>query len=262
MEVKKEIKTTEIKNPEYKISQDKKMLGIFLLVLASTMQIFAFLKVPVFTTLHSYTIGMLLGSYNPFFYVFLIYISLTMIFAERANLPRWIKFSRWSYLFLAIAITFIGSSSGYFQSHLHNGWTVIGSESWNLFPKWFHMFTVGQSPWYPSNINGGLIGVFLFSFSAMITSGIGAFIVAIVLVVISASILATGTGIGLYRDLLKKRNLDLKKNRSDEEKRVDYKRLEVTTREDFVEKEEVKKEEPEVKKETKKEDLPFEDPFA
>ena len=260
MEVKKEIQNTEIKKPEYKLSQDKKMLGIFLLVITSAMQIFAFLKVPVFTTLHSYTIGMLLGSYNPFFYAFLIYVSLTMILSDKVTLPAWIKFSKLSYLFLAIAITFIGSSSGYFQSKLFNGWTTIGGDPWKLFPKWFDMFTKAQSAWYPENINGGLIGVFLFSFSAMITSGIGALIVAIILVIISTSVLATGTGVGLYKGLLKKRSLDLKKIRSDEEKRVDYKRLEVTTREDFVEKEE--SEEEIEKKESKKEDLPFEDPFA
>ena len=250
----------EIETPKYKLSEDKIMIGVILLILAVSMQVFAFLNVPVFTTIHSYTIGMLIGSYNPLFYAYIIYLSLIMIFKEKIALPSWIKLTKWTYLFVSISIVFIGSSSGYLQTKISGHWTVIGTDSFKQFPAWYKSFTEGQSAWYPHNINGGLLGVFLFSISAMVSSGVGAFIISIILLALSVSVMATGTIVGLYKGIIKKRNLDLKKNRVNEEKKVSFDKLEITTREDFVEKpkEEVKTE----KKEEPNDVLPFEDPFA
>ncbi|MCK5946026.1 MAG: hypothetical protein KAG04_02010 [Mycoplasmataceae bacterium] len=251
---------SEIETPKYKLSEDKKMIGVILLILAVSMQVFAFLNVPFFTTIHSYTIGMLLGAYNPLFYGYIIYISLLMVFKDKVVLPSWIKLTKWTYLFVAISIVFIGSSTGDLQSQIDHGWTVIGGDAFKQFPNWYKEFTEGQSAWYPHNINGGLLGVFLFSITAMVSSGIGAFIISIVLLVLSISVMATGTIVGLYKGMIKKRNLDLKKHRISEDKKVSFDRLEVTTREDFVEKpkEEVKKQ----KKEEPNDVLPFDDPFA
>jgi len=49
------------KKPKYKVFKDKKMISIFVLIFFVSMQMFAFLSVPGLTTLHKYTVGMLMG---------------------------------------------------------------------------------------------------------------------------------------------------------------------------------------------------------
>ena len=191
----------------YHLKNDKKMIGVILLIIISAFQIFAFLNVPVLTTIHAYTAGMLFGVYNPLFYAYAAYLSIIMIFGDKVAMPTWIKLGRVSYWFVAVAVIFIGSSSGYIQNTITDGWTGIGVKSLSAMSKWFEIFTSGNV-WFPSNINGGLLGWFLFSITSAGLSGIGSLIFAVMCLVVSVSLLVTGTWIGFYKTLIKRKETD------------------------------------------------------
>ncbi|NQZ66122.1 MAG: hypothetical protein HRT99_02810 [Mycoplasmatales bacterium] len=206
---------------EYSVLNDKKMLGTILLIVISALQIFAFLEIPFLSTINGYTIGMLLGFYNPFFYLFFAYYALYMIFGEAVMLPKWLKLSKKQYWFLAISIIFISSSMGYYQSK--DGFTLIGTKSWGSFKTWYNLFTNNEtaSGWFPVNTNGGVIGVFLYSFISMISSGIGALIISIIMVILSISFVITGSSIGLYKDIVSKKKLGIRDKRKKQKKDSD-----------------------------------------
>lgn len=198
----------EIKS-SYSWYRDKKMIGMILLIVTVVFQIFAFLEVPFMTTIHAYTIGMLFGFYNPFFYLFLVYISLVMIFGEKMKLPKWVKLTKFTYWVVAVSIIFIGASTGYYQSL--NGWTSIGVEPWGSFGEWFDKFTDG--PWWaPAQTDGGLVGVTLYTLFASATSGIGALVVAVGTLFITISLIVSGSFIGLFKQLndMRKKTLESK----------------------------------------------------
>jgi len=82
----------------------------------------------------------------------------------------------------------------------------------------------------------------------MITSGIGAFIIAIASLVLSISLLITGTSIGLYRQALNKKKITLERNEIKEDKNADLKETQLSE---------------DVKVELKPENdpFPFDDPY-
>lgn len=192
---------------KYKWWQDKKMIGTIILLISAAFQIFAFLKVPIISTIHGYTIGMLFGFYNPVFYLFIIYKSSMMIFESKIHLPKWVKLSNFSYWFLSISIIFIGTSLFYYQTIV--GFTSIGTAPWGSFKSWFSDFT-STTAWAPANTNGGIIGAFMYSFFSMCVSGVGTLIIAILSLITSISVLVTGTFFGLYKNMLNRQKITLK----------------------------------------------------
>ena len=228
-------------NKKYNILKDKKMLGSIILIVTVIIQIFSWLNVPVLSSMHGYTIGMLFGLYNPLFYVFIIYISLKMIFSDKLQKPAWMKLTNKSYWFVAISIIFVGTSFGFYQSK--TGFTNFGSKAWGSFNDWFEEFTSSSSAWAPKNTNGGIVGAFFYSFVSMCLSGIGSIIVAITVLIMSVSLLITGTTLGLYKETIKKRSIDLKRKEIKADKEADITNFQVPEEE---------------KKETK---VLFDDPF-
>ncbi len=196
---------THNKNKQYLWWKDKKIFGVMLLLTVLSFQIFAFLEVPFLTTIHGYTVGMLFGFYNPLFYFFMAYIALLLITNNKLHLPKWIKFKWSTYWIIVISIVFISASTGYYQ--VKNGWLSIGSDSWLAFDKWFIDFTLKNNAWFPVNTNGGFIGVFLYSFFAMMFTGIGALVIAILSILVPVSLLWTGSILGLHRKIRRKKML-------------------------------------------------------
>lgn len=215
--------SSEKKQEKYKWMKDKKIIGTIILILSVTFQLFAFLQVPFFSTIHGYTIGMLLGWYNPFFYFFTAYIGLLMIFGDKVKLPKWIKLNYITYWIVAISITFIGLATGFYQTK--DNWTIIGPKAWNTFDTWFSDFRSGGSygAWTPANTNGGIIGAFLYSVFTMISSGVGSFIFAVGSLALTISYMITGSSIGFYKNLINKRKISLQQKEikiEDEEERA------------------------------------------
>ena len=227
---------------KYSFIKDKKMIAVIILILTVAMQIFAFLPVPGVTTIHKYTVGMLMGWYHPLFYGFIIFRCVIFIFNVKPKLPSWFKFSLFTYVFLSISIIFIIVSTGYFQSK--GSWTEIGGGSWHAMNNWWDSFRDSGDAWIPSATNGGVIGAFMYSMFAMITSGIGAFIFSIILLILSISLLVSGSLIGLYKDLLKKKKMDTQKIEDDKENKTNISNIDTTT-------------------ENKEDEIfPFDDPFS
>ncbi len=260
------------------------IFGVMLLIIVVSFQIFAFLEVPFITTIHGYTVGMLFGFYNPLFYIFMTYIALLFITNNKLRLPKWLKLKWSTYWIIVLSIVFISASAGYYQ--VKNGWFSIGADSWLSFDKWFTDFTVNNNAWLPANTNDGFIGVFLYSFFAMIFSGVGAFIIAILSVLVPVSLLFTGSAWGLYRKIIRKKMLskrqknaiikqskhDKLNNNNEHQNNNEETEIGIT----FAEKQEFKQEqthsyhtkstdenvENDIKIQEDNDDLPFDDPFS
>ena len=162
---------------------DRKVIGLLILSFAVAFQLFAFLKVPGLTTMHGYTIGMLIGFYNPFFYLFVSYVGLRLLFEDKWKQPKWIKFNATNYWIIVMAIIFVSVSTTFYQEA--TSYTSFGSRPWSSFKKWYGDFTSESNAWFPINTNGGILGAFLYSIVAMLLSGIGAFIISIMLIISS-----------------------------------------------------------------------------
>lgn len=244
------------------------MVATIVLIILVTMLVFGFLEIPGISTIPRYTTGMLFGIYNPFFYAFGVYWCLSILFGEVIRMPKWIKLNAYTYWIVALSIIFVSTSLFYYQDK--TSFTSIGGGPWKSFGVWFDNFRE-TSAWYPQNTNGGVIGVFLYSFFAMIASGIGAMIISIGALAISISYILTGTAFGFYKSLLNKKKLSTKHTEKKIDKEINISNLEnqVEINEelsqeekpfiDFDEEKEV--EETTKEKEEKKDDLPFEDPF-
>ena len=73
-----------ISSGQYLWWRDNKMVATIYLIIISTMQVFAFLRMPVLTTMHAYTIGMLVGYYNPLVYLCLAFLCLKIMVGTHA----------------------------------------------------------------------------------------------------------------------------------------------------------------------------------
>ncbi|WKX02497.1 hypothetical protein [Candidatus Mycoplasma mahonii] len=221
--------------------KDKKMVATIFFVIALSMQIFAFFSVPVLTTIHKYTVGMMMGFYHPLFYGYIILTSLYNLFGLKIKLPYWFKISSWSYVFLVISILFISVSTGYYQSKI--GWSQIGYKTWGATSNWWSQFISSNDVWVPATTNGGFISAFMYSFFSMIFSSIGALVFSIILMTISTSLLFSGSLIGLYKNTFKQKRYAKNKHVQIEEEKIDIKKIETVVTQD--------------------EDIfPFEDPFG
>ena len=207
------------KPTDYKWWKDAKMIGTISLIVTFCLLVFSFVKVPFLSSINGYTVGMLLGVFSPLFYIFVIYKSLIYMFDKKIKLPKWIKLTDVTYWIVVISIVFISSATGFYQAK--NGYTSFGIKTWHSFDGWYKEFTGSEtvSAWTPNNTIGGVIGVFLYSLSSMLLSGIGSLILAIVMLVISFSILVSGSFIGFYTDLIKRKKTKLNDKEIKETKR-------------------------------------------
>lgn len=234
------------------------MVSMILLLIVISIMIFSFLSIPFLSSIGGYTVNMLLGWYSPFFYLFVIYLLLKKMFKEKIKFPKWVKLNNITYWIVVISIVFIATSTGYYQSK--SGFASIGSKPWHAVNEWFDSFTDNQtvSAWTPKNVNGGFIGVFLYSLIASMVSGIGAFIVALLTLALSVSFIITGSSIGFYKNLVSKKRTTLKNKEIINKKQSNIEQF--STKED-IEPIKVKViEQP--KKEVENKPLPFDDPFA
>ncbi|MCR8613007.1 MAG: DNA translocase FtsK [Mycoplasma sp.] len=196
-----DISSDDYDNKKYNIFEDKKTLGIIILSVSILFQVFAFVRVPFLTTIHSYTIGMLFGVFNPLFYLYCAYIGLTMIFSGVRNIiPNWLKLTRWSYIFVSISLIY--TIVTWFHYSSVQGTFAIGTKPWGSFNDWFKTFE--KEPAYPANVWGGIVGAFMYSFTSMFLSSFGSGILASVLFAASISLFVTGTFSGFYKQLLNK----------------------------------------------------------
>lgn len=245
--------------PTYVWYRDNKMIGTILLFVIISLQIFGFLRVPVLSTIHAYTIGMLFGWYSPLFYVYTAYFALKMMFGDKVTLPKWIKLNHFTYWFVAISIIFVSVTLlfPYYQVKLRDGFTIWGTQPWHSFDTWFADFTA-KSAWAPANTNGGIIGAFLFSLTASFSSGIGAMIISIILLALSLSIVLTGSFIGFYKNLMHKRTTELNKNEemAKNEISIDHLTKKVPEDKTLIQEEKAQKAD-----DNQIDDFPFDDPF-
>ncbi len=192
---------------KYNPMKDKKIIGMIILIIAVTLQIFAFLEIPVLSSIHAYTVGMIFGIFNPFFYLFVIFHAILMIFPNKWSLPKWFKLTNFSYWFIAFSVILTTQSIQVWFKHPNLD--TLGSKAWSIAFKdeWWVQFSKSRpisGHWAPMNYYGGIIGFSLWSFFAMFSTPIGALSISVILLIVSVSFLITGTSIGLYR---KKQNL-------------------------------------------------------
>lgn len=235
--------------------RDKKIIGMIILFISIAFQTFAFLEIPFLTSIHGYTVGMMLGWYNPFFYVFIGYIGTNIIFEGKLKTPNWFRLNIVTYWIVAISIIFISVSTSFYQSE--TGYKSIGTTPWKSFNKWYDDFTYEKNAWLPINTNGGLIGAFMYSFFAMILSGIGALIASIFMIFIAISYIITGSSVGFYKNIRKSKIKNVKE--------VVLNKNRVNNNLKLVKKNTDKKENTQqieiAKKEKNNEFLPLDDPF-
>lgn len=200
---------------QYKWYKDKKISGLIILFLAIAMQVFAFLNLPVLTTLHSYTIGMIFGYFSPFFYLYIAYIGFTFAFDYKAPKLNWLNVNRYSYWFYVLSIMYIFVGTGYFQTI--SGWFKISSSAWEIMTKWFEHFTQSKKEWWlPYTTPVGVIGSFAYALTTTFISGIGSFIVSIVLIFFVVSKIITGSTLGFFRQKSRIKKLEELNKRKEE----------------------------------------------
>ena len=114
----KKIKTSINNQKQYKIFESKQFLGIILIVIFAFLFVVSIVQVRGFSTINSYTIGMLFGYYSYFIYVGFITLGLCYLFQIDLKIEKFIavKFNRkfhfsWlPYLFFAMGIALIVES--------------------------------------------------------------------------------------------------------------------------------------------------------
>ncbi len=244
----------QTKNPKNKYSpwRDNKILGMVVLIIAVTLQILAFLEVPFLSSIHSFTIGMLFGWFNPFFYCFFIFHALKMLLPNKLTPPKWFKLTNTTYWFMALSIIFTAHAWVIFPK-AHRG-LPFGFEPWKIgFNEWwvnFKKIHAHGSHWNPNSRAGGLIGYFIWSTFTMFSTPIGSGIIATLLLMASVSFLITGTMVGLYnfKNALKRQALKEKKATKEELVEIQEEQEPITKTEELTN--------------TSEFELPFEDPFG
>ena len=234
------------------------MVSMILLLVIISIMIFSFLNIPFLSSIGRYTVNMMLGLYSPFFYLFIIYLLLKKKLKEKKYFPNWLKLNKITYWIVAISIVFVATSTRYYQSKL--GFADTGSKPWNVISNWFDWFTVNQTAngWNPKNINGGFIGVFLYALIASILSGVGAFTVALMTLVISVLSIIIISSVSFHK------NIESNKKRVLENKEI--KNMNNFNAKKMSNSENLKKSSIKIRRPIKKKDenklLPFDDPFT
>lgn len=161
---------TSIKNQkQYKIFQSKQFLGLILLIVASFLFVVSIVQVKGFSTINSYTIGMLFGYYSYFVYAACIFIGLSWLFQidvkiEKFIAKKWNKkfhFSLLTYLFFTLGVALIIESI----IKICDTKTVFpgGGAFKDFFNDWWYSFTndnntiANSSTALPNIYNSGLL---------------------------------------------------------------------------------------------------------
>lgn len=201
---------------KYKWYSDKKIIGLIILFVALAMQVFAFLDLPVLTTIHSYTVGMIFGYFNPFFYLYIAYIGFSLTFDYKAPRFNWLNVNRYSYWFYVLSFMYIFVGTGYYQV-AKNGWFSISSSAWKIMPSWFEEFTAsGKQWWLPRTTLAGVLSSFMYAMTSTFVSGIGSFVLSILLLFFVVSKICTGQIFGFFKQRESKRRLiELNKRREE-----------------------------------------------
>ncbi|NQZ29483.1 MAG: DNA translocase FtsK [Mycoplasmatales bacterium] len=247
-------------NPQNQYSplRDRKILGMILLIVAVSLQIFAFLEVPFLSSIHAYTVGMLFGVFNPFFYLFVCFRGIKMILPSKWKLPKWFKLTTFNYWFIVLSIIFTVHAWGVFpKEHFKekDNLNTFGVNAWERAIKqdWWESFKEvdkNNMYWKPNSTWGGLVGYSIWAFFAMFSSPIGAGVIAAVLLIFSVSFLITGSMFGLYKFKKNKKRQILKEKEAQGAELIEVKEEQepITQTEHLIN--------------TSEFDLPFEDPFA
>ncbi len=281
-------KTTETKqrqkmksnNMQYKISSDKKTLGMIILIISAVLMIFGEVNVKFISSIPRYTTGMFFGYFNPMFYIFTSWVGIKMIFPKQIKMPKWLKINFYSYWVIVMCMMIIVQAWGWAAITKNADGSqlvktnLIGGEPWKIgFVNWFKHFAHdggdelrGTSNWNPNNYYGGVLGFAIWSTLTMIFTPIGSGIIGALGLAISISLIATGSFIGLFKNYKKLKPKKFQKTKNSTSEAV------------IVPTEELKNDTPDVEAEsivesTKIEtlgnsnqmisnNLPFEDPFA
>lgn len=187
--LKNKLKTSFKNRKQYQIFQSKQFLGIVLVALMVFLMVLSFVQIPGFSTINSYTFGMLFGYYSYFFYVGFIIYGLSQILQINIRFEKFIatKFNRklyfsWLlYLLFAIGIALVVESI--------RQWVVDKSifpadkAFSNFFGSWWENFSNNRgtkpnsNPALPGIQNHGIV---IALFMSLVTSWTG-YIVSIII---------------------------------------------------------------------------------
>ena len=187
--LKNKVKTSFKNRKQYQIFQSKQFLGIVLVALMVFLMVLSFVQIPGFSTINSYTFGMLFGYYSYFFYVGFIIYGLSQILQINIRFEKFIatKFNRklyfsWLlYLLFAIGIALVVESI--------RQWVVdkrifpADKAFSNFFGNWWDNFSnengkiPNSNPALPGIQNQGIV---ISLFMALVTSWTG-YIVSIII---------------------------------------------------------------------------------
>ncbi|MCP4336421.1 MAG: hypothetical protein GY679_01060 [Mycoplasma sp.] len=243
----------------YKILKDKKIIGTFILIVSLLMFIFSVPEVKLLSSIPRYSIGMFFGAFSPAVYAFFSWISIKMIFPEKLKLPKWLKINLLTYWIILLSAMLIAQAWGWASTRTNivkPG--LIGSEPWEVsFKDWFKTFSKNKTAtWFPSEYEcwGGIVGSFIWSITTTALTPIGSGILGIFALASSISLILTGSFIGLFKNIIAKRKLEIKADKSKKDNLNNFiadKGYAADIEDDL-----------EIQEENKNLIMPFEDPFS
>ncbi len=186
--LKNKMRTSFKNRKQYQIFQSKQFLGIVLVALMVFLMVLSFVQIPGFSTINSYTFGMLFGYYSYFFYIGFIIYGLSQILQINIRFEKFIatKFNRklhfsWLlYLLFAIGIALIVESIR--QWVIDRSIFPAEKAFSNFFGSWWEEFSnnrgtkLDSNPALPGIQNHGIV---VALFMALVTSWTG-YIVSII----------------------------------------------------------------------------------
>ena len=189
--LKNKVKTSFKNRKQYQIFQSKQFLGIVLVALMVFLMVLSFVQIPGFSTINSYTFGMLFGYYSYFFYIGFIIYGLSQILQINIRFEKFIatKFNRklyfsWLlYLLFAIGIALVVES---IRQWVVNKSIFPADKAFsNFFGNWWEDFSneyervnnLNSNPALPGIQNQGIV---ISLFMALVTSWTG-YIVSIII---------------------------------------------------------------------------------
>lgn len=185
--LKNKMKTSFKNRKQYQIFQSKQFLGIVLVAVMIFLMVLSFVQIPGFSTINSYTFGMLFGYYSYFFYIGFIIYGLSQILQINIRFEKFIatKFNRklyfsWVlYLLFAIGVALVVESIR--QWVLDKSIFPADKAFSNFFGSWWENFSNNRgsfsNPALPGIQNHGIV---VALFMSLVTSWTG-YIVSILI---------------------------------------------------------------------------------
>lgn len=214
---KKKIKASFNNFKQYKIIESKQFIGLMLIIVFSFLFVVSIVQVRVFSTINSYTVGMLFGYYSYFIYIGFIVLGLCMVFQIDIRIEKFIakKFNKkfyftWlPYLFFSLGIALIIES---ILKSTKSQTLFPGSGAfYDFFNDWWQSFTndfgkiPGSTSWLPNVWNSGVV---ISLFMSMLVSWSG-YIVSIIMGAIFISYFVFYT---FYGSIIKRFRMKIFKN--------------------------------------------------